>query len=72
MDPEPDLRGLIVARRAELEAQAEKLSEQLRAAREELEELTVAERVARRLAEQLHAGAETAARRSGHGQARLR
>jgi hypothetical protein len=50
-DPEPDLRGLITARRAELEVQAEKLSQQLQEVRDELEELAVAERVARRLAE---------------------
>lgn len=48
LDAEPDLRELITARRAELELQVEKLSQQLQAVREELEELTVAERVARR------------------------
>lgn len=52
-DAEPDLRELITARRTELELQAEKLSQQLQEVREELEELAVAERVARRLAEQL-------------------
>lgn len=49
---------MITARRAELEAQAEKLSQQLQEVRDELEELAVAERVARRLAEQLHAETE--------------
>ncbi|MGW7426161.1 hypothetical protein ACWGJB_40205 [Streptomyces sp. NPDC054813] len=58
-DTEPDLHGLITARRAELELQAEKLSQQLQEVRDELEELTVAERVARRLAEQLHAETRT-------------
>jgi hypothetical protein len=53
-DAEPDPRELITARRAELELQVEKLNQQLQAAREELEELAIAERVARRLAEQLH------------------
>jgi hypothetical protein len=53
-DAEPDLGELITARRAELEVQAEKLSQQLQEVRDELEELAVAERVARRLAEQLH------------------
>jgi len=57
-DAEPGLRELIAARRAELEVQAEKLSQQLQEVRDELEELAVAERVARRLAEQLHAEAE--------------
>ncbi|MFJ8637403.1 hypothetical protein [Streptomyces sp. NPDC093568] len=52
-DAEPNLRELIAARRAELEGQAEKLSQQLQEVRDELEELAVAERVARRLAEQL-------------------
>lgn len=53
-DAGPDLRELITARRAELELQVEKLNQQLQAAREELEELATVERVARRLAEQLH------------------
>jgi hypothetical protein len=43
-DAEVDLRELITARRAELELQAEKLSQQLQGVRDELEELTVAER----------------------------
>lgn len=55
---EPDLRELIAARKAELEVQAEKLSQQLQEVRDELAELAVAERVARRLAEQLHVEAE--------------
>lgn len=46
-DAKPDLRELITARRAELEAQAEKLGQQLQEVRDELEELTVAERVTR-------------------------
>ncbi|MFI8302201.1 hypothetical protein ACIF80_01900 [Streptomyces sp. NPDC085927] len=50
-DAEPDLRELITARRDELEVQAEKLSQQLQQVRDDLEELAVAERVARRLAE---------------------
>ncbi|MQY36985.1 hypothetical protein SRB17_49870 [Streptomyces sp. RB17] len=54
MDAEPDLREPTTARRTELEMQAEKLIRQLQEVRDELEELTVAERVARRLAEQLH------------------
>lgn len=53
-DVEPDLRKLIKTRRAELEAQAEKLSQQLQEVRDEMEELAIAERVAHRLAEQLH------------------
>jgi len=57
-DAEPDLRELITARRAELEVQAEKLSQQLQEVRDELEELAVAERVARRLAEQVRTEAE--------------
>ncbi|MEV0371059.1 hypothetical protein AB0I10_14685 [Streptomyces sp. NPDC050636] len=57
-DTEPDLRELITVRRAELEVQAEKLSQQLQEVRDELEELTVAERVARRLAEQVAVEAE--------------
>jgi hypothetical protein len=56
----PDLRELITARRAELEVQAEKLSQQLQEVRDELEELTVADRVARRLAEQVRAESEPA------------
>ncbi|MEU6090880.1 hypothetical protein ABZ865_29620 [Streptomyces sp. NPDC047085] len=63
---EPDLHGLITARKAELELQAEKLSQQLQEVRDELEELTVAERVARRLVEQLHA--ETRTTPGGAGQ----
>jgi len=59
-DAEVDLRELITARRAELELQAEKLSQQLQEVRDELEELTVAERVARRLAEQVRAESERA------------
>ncbi|WP_406723621.1 hypothetical protein WJ438_01540 [Streptomyces sp. GD-15H] len=59
-DAEPDLRELITARRAELEVQAEKLSLQLQEVRDELEELAVAERVARRLAEQVRAEAGSA------------
>lgn len=51
--------GLITASRAELGLQAEKLSQQLQEAPGELEELTVAERAARRLAEQLHAETRT-------------
>ncbi|MFI2207884.1 hypothetical protein ACH47Z_46125 [Streptomyces sp. NPDC020192] len=47
----PDLRELITARGTELVMQAEKLSQRLQ---EVLEELTVAERVALRPAEQLH------------------
>ncbi|MFK4106691.1 hypothetical protein ACI2L1_42930 [Streptomyces sp. NPDC019531] len=58
---EPALRTLITARRAELEVQAEKLSQQLQEVRDELEELAVAERVARRLAGQLHAATEAEA-----------
>ncbi|MCX4649664.1 MULTISPECIES: hypothetical protein [unclassified Streptomyces] len=58
-DAEPDLHGLITARRAELELQAETLSQQLQEVPGELEELTVAERAARRLAEQLHAETRT-------------
>ncbi|MFI9358824.1 hypothetical protein [Streptomyces lydicus] len=58
-DAEPDLHGLITDRRTELELQAEKLSQQLQDVRDELEELTVAERGARRLAEQLHAETRT-------------
>jgi hypothetical protein len=65
-DAEPDLHGLITARRAELELQAENLSQQLHEVRDELEELTVAERVARRLAEQLNA--ETRTTPGGAGQ----
>jgi hypothetical protein len=65
-DTEPDLHGLITARKAELELQAEKLSQQLHVVRDELEELTVAERVARRLVEQLHA--ETRTTPGGAGQ----
>ncbi|MFI8194487.1 hypothetical protein ACIF8T_38205 [Streptomyces sp. NPDC085946] len=57
-DAEPDLRELIMARRAELKLQAEKLSQQPQEVRDEPEELAVAERVARRLAEQLHAETE--------------
>jgi hypothetical protein len=57
-DAEPDVRELITARRAELEVQAEKLSQQLQEVRDELEELAVAERVMRRLAEQLRAEPE--------------
>ncbi|MGX4694742.1 hypothetical protein [Streptomyces sp. JNUCC 63] len=57
-DAEPSLRELIAARRAELKVLAEKLSQQLQEVRDGLEELDVAERVARRLAEQLHAEAE--------------
>lgn len=57
-DAEPDLRELITARRAELDLQTEKLSQQLQEVRDELEELAVAERVARRLAEQLHVDTE--------------
>lgn len=56
-DAEPDLRELITARRAELQVQAEELAVQLQAVRDELEELTVAERVARRLAEEVSAEA---------------
>jgi PII-like signaling protein len=40
MDAEPNLRELITVRRAELEAQVEKLNQQLQATREELQELT--------------------------------
>ncbi|TPQ21259.1 hypothetical protein [Streptomyces sporangiiformans] len=58
MDAEPGLRELITVRRAELEAQAEKLSQQLQEVRDELEELAVAERVARRLVERLHVETE--------------
>ncbi|MFD7185365.1 winged-helix domain-containing protein [Streptomyces sp. NPDC059904] len=65
-DAEPDLHGLITARRVELELQAEKLSQQLQDVRDELEELTVAERVARRLAERLRA--ETRTTPGGAGQ----
>ena len=64
-----DLRELITARRAELEALAEKLSQQLQQVRDELEELTVAEGVARRLAGQLHVEAEreaTPTQAAGH------
>lgn len=57
-DAEPGLRELITARRAELELQAEKLSQQLQVVRDELEELTVAERVVHRLTDQLRAEAE--------------
>ncbi|WP_199923759.1 hypothetical protein [Streptomyces cellulosae] len=57
-DAEPDVRALITARRAELEVQAEKLSQQLQEVRDELEELAVAERVTRRLAQQLRAEPE--------------
>ena len=57
-DAESDLRELITARRAELELRAEKLSQQLQEVRDELEEPFVSERVARRLAEQLHAETE--------------
>jgi hypothetical protein len=46
---------LITARRAELELQAENLSQQLQVVRDELEELTVAERVVHRLTDQLRA-----------------
>lgn len=53
-DAEPGLRELITARRAELEAQAKKLSQRLQEVRDELEELAVAERVACRLVEELH------------------
>ncbi|MEU2872795.1 hypothetical protein ABZ769_26880 [Streptomyces olivoreticuli] len=65
-----DLRELITGRRAELELQAEKLSQQLQEVRDELEELTVAERVAHRLAEQMRAESEpavTIACRAGRG-----
>ncbi|MFE2738382.1 hypothetical protein [Streptomyces sp. NPDC059349] len=65
-DAEPDLDGLITARRVELDLQAEKLSQQLQDVRDELEELTVAERVARRLAERLRA--ETRTTPGGAGQ----
>lgn len=61
MDTGPGLRELVSARRTELEVLAEKLSQRLRAVREELEELAVAERVACRLAERLPAGAGTEA-----------
>lgn len=47
-----------MARKAELEVQATKLSQQLQEVRDELEELSVAERVARRLAEQVAVEAE--------------
>ncbi|QXE34289.1 hypothetical protein KQY30_08285 [Streptomyces sp. GMY02] len=50
---EADLHELVTARRAELDAQAEKLSQQLQEVRDELEELAVAERVARWLAERV-------------------
>ncbi|MEU0119942.1 hypothetical protein ABZ137_41430 [Streptomyces bobili] len=59
-DAEVDLRELVTARRAELELQAEKLSQQLQEVRDELEERTVADRVARRLAEQVRAESEPA------------
>jgi hypothetical protein len=57
-DAEPDVRELITARRVELEVGAETLSQQLQEVRDELEELAVAERVMRRLAEQLRAEPE--------------
>lgn len=57
-DAESGLRESITARRAELKLQAEKLSQQLQEVRDELEELTVAERVVHRLTDQLRAEAE--------------
>ena len=57
-DAEPDHCELITAHKVELEAHAEKLSQQLQEVRDELEELAVVERVARRLAEQARAEAK--------------
>ncbi|WP_435272174.1 hypothetical protein [Streptomyces parvulus] len=57
---ESDLCELITARRAELDLQVEKLSQRLQEVREEVEELAVAERVARRLAEYVRVPAPSA------------
>lgn len=48
-DAESDLRELVAARRTELKVEAEELSWQLQEVRGELKELSVAERVVRRL-----------------------
>ncbi|GGQ62345.1 hypothetical protein ACH4UX_21040 [Streptomyces althioticus] len=57
-DAEPDLRDPITVGRVELELQAEKMSLQLQEVRDELKELAVVERVARRLAGQVRTEAE--------------